>query len=330
MEIKSKQAYTLDDIARELGVSKTTVSRVISGKGRISEQTRLRVLDFINSQGFRPNAVAKSLAQSRTHNLALVLPDGSALDYSFFQECVPGICAVASQHDCDVLLCMDGGQLERVLANRKVDGVILARSEADSPAVEALKQAGLPFVAVGEPSDPSVTFVDNDNRGACRALTERLLAAGLSRVALLGGEESHCVTRSRRDGFLDAHLAADRPWEKDLIFTDLTDGASINAAVDAALEKGADCIVCMDDFICSLALSRLWERGVSVPGDVRVACFYDSTLLEHTVPAITSLRFNAAQLGKTACQTLLEMIRDGEGHSHILPDYCLMIRQSAL
>ena len=330
MEVKNSQAYTLDDVARELGVSKTTVSRAISGKGRISAQTRQRVQDFIRSHGFRPNAVAKSLAQSRTHNLALVLPGGSALDFGFFQACVPGICAVASQNDCDVLLSMDGGQLERVLANRKVDGVILARSETDSPTVEILKQAGLPFVVIGELSDPSVVFVDNDNRGACRALTERLLASGMNCAALLGGEETHCVTHSRREGFLDAYRAADRPWERELIFTDLTDSSSISAAVDTALQKGSDCIVCMDDFICNLALSRLRERGVSVPGDVRVACFYDSTLLEHIVPAVTSLRFDAGELGKTACRTLLEMLEGGEGRSHILPYYRLMIRESAL
>lgn len=69
-----KKIYTIDDIAKELEISKTTVSRAISGKGRLSTETRKRVLDFIEKHNYRPNAVAKSLAQSRTNNIGLILP----------------------------------------------------------------------------------------------------------------------------------------------------------------------------------------------------------------------------------------------------------------
>ena len=87
--MEKDKIYTIDDIARELGVSKTTVSRAISGKGRISKETRERVFAFIEEHDYRPNVVARALAQSRTYNLGLVLPaDYSVMGFPFFKECM--------------------------------------------------------------------------------------------------------------------------------------------------------------------------------------------------------------------------------------------------
>ena len=89
MEGKEKKFYTIDDVARELGVSKSTVSRAISGKGRIGSETRERVLRFIEEHDYRPNAVAKGLAQKKTYNLGLILPlDYAATEFSFFKDCM--------------------------------------------------------------------------------------------------------------------------------------------------------------------------------------------------------------------------------------------------
>ena len=77
METEEKKIYTIEDIARELGVSKTTVSRAISGKGRISQATRDRVRAFIKEHDYRPNVVAKGLAQRKTYNIALLMPKDS-------------------------------------------------------------------------------------------------------------------------------------------------------------------------------------------------------------------------------------------------------------
>ena len=320
--------YTLDDIARELGVSKTTVSRAISGKGRVSARTRERVREFIGLHGFRPNAVAKSLAQSRTHNLALLLPGGDALDFSFFQQCLQGICDVASQNDHDVLLTMDESQLERVVANGKADGVIAARSEVDSAAVGLLKAKGIPFVVIGRTRDPDVAYVDNDNRAACRAMTGALLDRGLRRLALLSGDENHAVTRSRREGFLDACRAAGVPESGTLLLRDVTGADRAAAAVDSAAAWGADCIVCMDDRISAVALARLDETGISVPGDVRLASFYDSPVLECVSPPVTSLRFDGTALGREACRALLALLEGGETSGKVLPGYRIMERAS--
>ena len=115
MEPKEKKVYTIDDIARELGVSKTTVSRAISGKGRIGQTTREKVLSFIEEHDYRPNVMAKGLAQRKTFNLALLLPKDYAItEFPFFKDCMQGICEMASSHDYDVIISMrDWRRIER-------------------------------------------------------------------------------------------------------------------------------------------------------------------------------------------------------------------------
>ena len=91
---------TIADVAEALQVSKTTVSRAISGKGRIGDATRKRVLAYIEANDYKPNVIAKGLAQKKTYNIALVLPgDCNLVDMPFFQNSMQGICEEASAHD---------------------------------------------------------------------------------------------------------------------------------------------------------------------------------------------------------------------------------------
>ena len=152
---EEKKVYTIEDIARELGVSKTTVSRAISGKGRIGQATRARVLQFIEEHDYRPNVMARGLAQKKTYNLALLLPkDYAATEFPFFKDCMNGICEVASSYDYDILISMIDGedlsQIQRLEANRKVDGMIVSRAVESSKAQKYLKSCKEPFVVIGD------------------------------------------------------------------------------------------------------------------------------------------------------------------------------------
>ena len=87
--MEGKKGYTLSDIAKELGVNKATVSKAISGKGNLSAETRARILEFIDECGYRPNAVAQSLARCRTYNIGLMMPDqADVFDSAFFRDCL--------------------------------------------------------------------------------------------------------------------------------------------------------------------------------------------------------------------------------------------------
>jgi DNA-binding LacI/PurR family transcriptional regulator len=137
----TKKNLTIDDIARELGVSKTTVSRAISGKGRISTATRKKIMDYANQYNYRPSAAAKGLAESRTWNLMLVIAENAP------QKMVRGIWEDVIRQEYNLLLCYatkDGkAALMRALDNRKVDGVILAVEDNSLP--NLLQQRQIPF-----------------------------------------------------------------------------------------------------------------------------------------------------------------------------------------
>ena len=103
----TNKKYTIDDVAKELGISKTTVSRALSGKGRISRETTQRVKEFIDTHNYSPNVMARGLAQSKTYNIALVLPaDYGENEVAFFRECMNGICKMAGRNNYDVIISM--------------------------------------------------------------------------------------------------------------------------------------------------------------------------------------------------------------------------------
>lgn len=324
---------TIADIAQELGVSKTTVSRAMSGKGRIGEETRKRVQAYIEAHHYSPNVVAKGLAQNKTFNLGLVLPgDYQIVELPFFQKCMMGISRTASEAGYDVLLSMVTAdkitQLQRAVTNRKIDGAILTRTLTDDAPMRYLQENGVPFVAIGSTDNAGVVQIDNDHRGACRELTGRLLGGGVRSLVLIGGREEYVVTKNRLLGFEDAF--GERPnWNGSRrTFLNIDHDREVEKLVEGFLSKQVECIVCMDDFLCDCVLNVMQKRQVKVPEQVQVVSFYDSTVLENRVPAITSIRFDVEELGKKACDLLLRMLDGEEVQERTLLGYEVRMRKS--
>lgn len=309
----NEQLTTIDDIANALGVSKSTVSRAISGKGRVGEKTRQEILKFCEEHNYRPNAAAKSLASNRTFNLALVMPeDFSSSDRAFFQEVMVGASAYATKYDYDMIISinsdMDASPLKRMILNQKVDGVLISRSIKKSAAVSLLKKSELPFVIIGSSSDSKTVCVDNDNEAAVKELVFGLIKENNKKIALLGGDENYLVTGARLNGYKDALNANGIKYNEKLVFMNCTSGKSITKAVKKALDQGADCIVCMDDYICSIVVTELRRIGKSIPGDVKLASCYDSPTIANTMPPITGIKFDTRKLGEKAAKTILSML----------------------
>lgn len=333
MDREIDKRITIADIAEALGVSKTTVSRAISGKGRIGKETRERVLSYIEEHDYKPNVIAKGLAQSKTYNLCVVMPgEYGVVDLAFFQECIFGIQEIAGIMEYDILLSIckqnDVSSLERIVANHKVDGAILMRTFVEDAQIEFLRRKGVPFVTVGSTNYKGVIQVDHNHKSACKELTSIILMKQLKRVALIGGDEEHVVTQSRLRGFREAYAKMGKTVDESLVFLGQENGVLVDKAVKEALERGADCILCMDDAVCSRVLKTLREQHKKVPEDVRVASFYNSTVLENNVPSITSLSFDAKELGMEACRTLLDLIDGKQVKERTLLPYEVVLKES--
>lgn len=334
MELEEKDKnITIADVAEALGVSKTTVSRAISGKGRIGKETRERVLAYIEEHNYKPNVIAKGLAQSKTYNLCVVMPgEYDVVDLTFFQECLFGIQEIAGNMEYDLLLSIcqtnDISSLERIVANRKVDGAILMRTFVEDPQIEFLQKKGLPFVTIGSSNYEGVVQVDHNHKSACKELTSIILMKNLKKIALIGGDETHVVTQNRLRGFREAYDKMGLEVDESLLYLNLDNHILIDKVVEEALERKVDCILCMDDAVCSRVLKMLREQHIKVPQDVKLASFYNSTILENSVPSITSLSFNAKELGMVACRTLLDLVEGTEVKERTLLPYEVVLKES--
>ena len=260
---------TISDVAEALGVSKTTVSRAISGKGRIGAATRKRVLEYIQEHDYKPNVIARGLAQSKTFNICVVMPGDYALvDLPFFQEAIMGIQEIAGMMEYDLLLCIGSGNdmagLRRIIQNHKVDGVVLLRTMVDDPQVTFLQERRIPFVTAGSCKYKDVKQIDHDHRSACRELTSIMLMRGMKNMALLGGSEDIVVNQTRYAGVVDAHEQFGKKINDNLVFLNLEGKAYVEKAVDDAIDRGCDCLLCMDDAVCAQAMRRL--RGKKLDG----------------------------------------------------------------
>jgi DNA-binding LacI/PurR family transcriptional regulator len=324
---------TIDDVAKALGISKTTVSRAISGKGRVGNSTRAKVMEFIEKHNYRPNVMARALAQQRTFNIGVVWPcDYNAVDLPFFQRCMIGMSEITSSFGYDIVVSLIAGDdlssLKRIIENHKVDGVVLTRTMVNDTPARYLKESGVPFVAIGKTDDPDIITVDNDNLGACKELTSILLAKGLRKLALIGGSTNHIITRTRYEGFVDAFESMGLEVDQNLVYLDIENNIKISGIIKTLLKKNIDGVICMDDSIAGEVISRCRDEHIRIPDDLRVASFYNSSLLESTVPSVTSLNFNDRNLGAEAARTLLAIIAGENAQSKMLKNYEVILKES--
>ena len=334
-----KHNITIDDIARDLGVSKTTVSRAISGKGRISEATRQRVMAYIEECNYRPNAAARGLAENRTYNLALVLPKSfMQLNIPFYRQTLNAICEEAFTWDYNILICLSTDEfpesLRRTLDNRKVDGVILSRTVEHDGLVDMLRQRDIPFSTIGslppEERGWATVEADHDHIGGCYAFTLSFLQGSQDKVALLGNDMRYIVNQSRHAGFQLAVNSLKYPEENIFLRTGLDKPAQCVAAVNELLDLGVRRFLCMDEDICMYTLTALMRAGKKIPEDVQLASLFDSEKLSSSPIGISALLFDSAELGKTACRELLKCLKDENYDPAPMLGYRIISRESTM
>ena len=328
---------TIDDIARELGVSKTTVSRAISGKGRIGGSTRSRVLQYIEEHSYVPSATARGLAQNKTFNIAVISAARTDVEeLPFFQKCLLGIGETIAAHNYDMLVSLQPdhelSNINRIISHRKADGFILMRTLAQDTAAEALISSGLPVVTIGTSPYHGPVCVDNDNYQACLDLTRRLIRAGVRKPALIGGDQSHVVTLTRIRSFRDALDSEGIPNDPGLIFlnvmADRNGEEHLREVLQDVTERKADALICLDDRLSVKVLSAALSMGIRIPEDIPLVSFYDSPLLEALSTPVTAIYFDAPALGKTAAEKLLSLISGEKTESVVLEDYEIRLRAS--
>jgi len=322
---------TLEEMAKELGVSKSTVSRALSGKGRIGEETRRQIIAYANRQAVQPQKGKEAAAATRS--IGVVLPADVYLNGGpYFQECILGICETATFLDYDVLLTSntvnDISGIRSLVEKRKADGIILTRSLKDDRAVKYLTETGFPLGLTGICDDKNVIQVDTDNEGAAETLTSLLIGRGYGRFALIIDNLEYNVNRSRYSGFNRALLKNGLSPERQYVFTGSLKTDMMDSLIHDIFSKKAECIICGDDIISTKIMSRLQAQGYRIPRDVAVASLYNSPNLDCFTPAVTAVNVSAKQVGNVIARQMINYLTGKEYQKRTIVDYEILMRKS--
>ncbi|WP_167958473.1 LacI family DNA-binding transcriptional regulator [Anaerosporobacter faecicola] len=322
---------TLDEIANKLGVSKSTVSRALSGKGRISKETSEQIKNFIKEHDGMKRI--KEEEQYRTYNIGVVLPaDVYYGGGAYFQNCLLGICEAASVFGYNVLITTgkmhDITELQQLVENRRVDGIVLTRSLEDDKALQYLMEMQFPTAITGTCQYKEIIQVDTDNEGAAEKMTSMLIARGFKKFALLVKDLHFSVDKKRHDGFCKALLKNGISAKNQLFYNGSIKMEFLDSIIADLIAQKVECIICGDDEVCTMIMSRLQAEGYRIPKDIAIASLYNSSNLECYSPAVTAVNVAATQMGNIAGKQLIQHLLGKSYETRAMVDYDILFRKS--
>lgn len=326
---------TLRDVAREVGLSVATVSRVINGQSVVREETRRRVEEAVERLGYVPNTAARSLITQRSHTLGVLLPDVFG---EFFSELIRGIDRTARRLGYHVLISgshSDLAETEAVLRalNGRVDGLVVMTPGIGAEQLRRNLPSGVPAVLINQRgAGTDFDSVRIDNRGGARRLVEHLMGLGHRRIALIGGPEDNEDARERAEGYREALAAGRLPSPADLVLAGDFGQESGYAAGQCllGLEDRPTAVFAANDSMAVGCLFALREAGLAVPFEVALAGFDDIPIARFLTPALTSVHVPIARLGEHAVTRLVERLEQGPepAHRHEVMPTELIVRAS--
>jgi LacI family transcriptional regulator len=329
---------TMKRIAGELGVSITTVSKVLNNHDDISQATRARVLAKVEELGYRPNAVARSLTLRRTHTLGIVIPD---LMHSFFVEIVAGIEPIASKRGYGLLLCSSGEDPEKeraelqMLRGRQVDGIVLASAQgsANAELLLQLRRLGIGLVMIDRDDYTGVpchrVLTDDEQVGALA--TTHLADHGRRAIAHIGGPQIvHAKRREKgwRDALRARGIKPAADWIVRAGFMEADGYGAMKRLL--AVRPRIDAVFAANDPAAIGAMKAVWEAGLRVPDDIAVVGAGDIAHGDLLRVPLTTVSWSRTELGRHAADLLLDRLEepaDDPPRRVILPP-TLVVRES--
>jgi LacI family transcriptional regulator, galactose operon repressor len=307
---------TLEEIAKQAGVSRSTVSRAINNQEHVNANTRAKVLAVANRVNYQPNIAARGLAAGRSRVLGLVIPMGVSALFTdpYFPLLIQGIASACNEHDYSVMLWLADPEYERrtisqILSGGLIDGVIVASALMDDAVCEALRQDRKPFILIGrDPTDAGISYVDVDNVSSAREMVAHLLRLGYRQVATISGPEGMIVGLDRLHGYqLALKDRGLRPDPDLIVASDFTEAGGY-AAMERLLPFKPDAVFAASDAMAIGALRAIRDAGLKVPDDVAVAGFDDMPFAARADPPLTTVRQPISRCGSAAVETLIDLV----------------------
>ncbi|WP_158863034.1 LacI family DNA-binding transcriptional regulator [Leifsonia sp. AG29] len=314
-----RRRATVKDVALEAGVSRGTVSRYVNGGHYVSSDARRAIEAAIRKVGYNPNTAARSLVRQRTQAVGFIVhePHSVFLEDPNIGVIMLGANSALSAQDYQMVCLIvdsvrDTERVSRYLSGGFVDGAIVVSARDRDPILSVIERLGLPAAFVGHPPGITAPFIGIDNRGASAAITRRLAESGRRKIGMIAAALDRDSGADRLAGFREALGVA---YDPDLVVPvplySFNDGAEgMRRLLDRAPD--IDGVVAASDAVAAGAMQTLLERGRTIPGDVGVVGFDDSSWAMRTTPKLSTVHQPAEGLGRTAAEAVLEQIRLGD------------------
>lgn len=328
-----KRKITLKQIAKELGVSISTVSKSLRNSKEISEDTREKVQAFAKLYNYRPNNIALSLKNRKTKTIGVIIPE---IVHHFFSNVIKGIESVALDRGYNVIVGLSNESFAKevinmdMLANGSIDGFILSLSketllEQDYHHLSETINQGMPIVMFDRiTSDIKCDkVIVNDRRGAFVAV-EKLIKTGAKKIGIITTKDYVSVGRLRTQGYLNALEANGIQPEASLIVKvdDELSSEEHLQEIEKAIKllflnnKDLDGIFAVNELYAITAMKVARQMGLKIPEDIQVIGFTDGVLSKHAVPSLTTVSQHSQQMGQKCAILLIDRLENEKGDEH--------------
>ena len=316
-----KAKATLKQIAKELGVSVSTVSKALNDSPEISEQTKVKIKEYAKLKNYKPNVIGLNLKNRKTKTIGVIIPN---ILNSFFAKVFSGIEKVADKKGYNVITCISNESLEKeihtleMLSNGTIDGFILSVSQEaqklqDYSHFSAIINDGTPIVMFDRIADEvECDKVVVDDFDSALNSTQHLINLGCKNIALISSVDNLSVGKLRADGYLKALADNNIPVnEKIILRTDSED--DMKAKIDTIFDNKIDAIFALDENDSVAALRVSLKKGYKVPEDISIIGFADGILASRRLsPSLTTVSQHGIEIGEVAAKQLIKRLEEKE------------------
>ncbi|MFN3757261.1 MAG: LacI family DNA-binding transcriptional regulator, partial [Flavobacterium sp.] len=314
-----KRKVTLKQIAKELDVSISTVSKSLKDSSEISEDTRQKVQAFAKLYNYKPNNIALSLKNKKTKTIGVIIPE---IVHHFFATVISGIEQVANEHGYNVMVCLSDESFDKevinmeMLANGSIDGFIMSlsketQSKRDYHHVTEVINQGMPVVMFDRVTNDILCdkVIIDDNNAAFQAV-QNLIEKGLKNIALITTVDYVSVGKLRTDGYIKALKTNDLKVNEKLILK-IEDIDHCEEVIEELIKnQKIDAVFAVNELFAVTAIKSAMRNGKKVPEDIAVVGFTDGIISKYSSPTITTVSQNGIKMGRKAAEMLIERLED--------------------
>ncbi|WP_278682988.1 LacI family DNA-binding transcriptional regulator [Paraclostridium bifermentans] len=309
---------TIKEVAKEAGVATSTVSRVLSNNPKISEETKAKVNEAIERLNYKPNAIARSLANNKTKILGVVLPSEAddLLTNPFFINAMKGMSIYAQNKNYYItyVFAKDGKNefesIKEITNTNLIEGIILLRVNENDESIKFLNTIGFPFVAIGRPEKTEdVLWVDNDNFQAMYNVVNRLIQKGHKKIGFIGAIKTLNMSKDRLKGYKMALEVNGLNYDEKLVIHKqfFKENTGYAGAEELLSKHEVTAIVTTDDLLAFGVSQLLNEKRLE---KTSLVGFNNIQLSKYQTPPLASVDINADELGYYAAKLLIEKLEN--------------------